>query len=283
MRHYLHHSGMLNVQTQRGCSHRCCYCTYPLIEGRTWRRRDTFEVAEEMADLHARGAKYVFVVDSVFNSSGEHVTAVCEALLARNVKLHWGCFLRPQGLNSDLMGLMRRAGLRHIEFGSDSFCDETLAAYDKHLSFDDILTSSEAARREQVEFCHFLVCGGPGETRKTLLKTFENSQRLEGAVILALAGMRIYPGTPLFAQAQRERLFPAGTTLLEPQYYMSPSLSEEEVFECLRNFSQRSPSWIVGDPSPAYQQMAARLRAKGVVGPLWSHFAAMQRLALGAF
>ena len=281
-RHYLQHSAMLNVQTQRGCSHRCCYCTYPLIEGRSWRRRDASDVAREMMDLQARGARYVFVVDSVFNSSREHVSAVCEALLARNVNLRWGCFLRPQGLDSELMSLMRRAGLRHIEFGSDSFCDETLAAYDKHLTFADILNSSEVALREKVEFCHFLVCGGPGETRETLCKTFENSRRLEGAVILALAGMRVYPGTGLFARAQREKLFPEGTQFLEPQYYLSPALSEEVLFECLREFSRRSPNWIVGEPSPAYQKMAARLRAKGVVGPLWSHFATMQRLGLGA-
>jgi radical SAM superfamily enzyme YgiQ (UPF0313 family) len=272
---------MLNVQTQRGCSHRCCYCTYPLIEGRTWRRRDPREVAEEMAGLQARGAKYVFVVDSAFNSSREHVTAVCEAVLERNVNLQWGCFLRPEGLSADLMALMRRAGLRHIEFGSDSFCDETLAAYDKRLTFDDILESSEVARREEVEFCHFLVCGGPGETHETLLKTFENSQKLEGAVILALVGMRVYPGTPLFARAIREKLFPPGTNFLEPRYYVSPSLSEEEVFESLRNFSQRSPNWIVGDPSPSYVKMAERLRTRGVVGPLWSYLAAMQRLGLG--
>lgn len=279
--HYLQHSGMLNVQTQRGCSHHCCYCTYPLIEGRTWRRRDATDVAEEMAELQSQGAKYVFIVDSVFNSSRTHAGAVCEAIISRGVELEWGCFLRPQGLTPELMSLMQRAGLRHIEFGSDSFCDEVLAAYDKRLTFDDIRQSSELARRAQVEFCHFLVCGGPGETPETLDKTFEQSRQLEGSVILALVGMRLYPNTPLYDQARREGAIDPATDYLQPCYYVSPQIKEEEAFERLREFSRRSPNWIVGDPSPAYLRMADRLRARGVVGPLWSYFAAMQRLAIG--
>ena len=174
--YYLRTSGVLNVQTQRGCGLRCCYCTYPLIEGRRHRRRPPELVAEEFAQLKRLGARYVFIVDSVFNSSARHVTEVCEALLRRNLKMSWGCFLRPQGLTADLVRLMARAGLSHIEFGSDSFCDEVLAAYQKDFVFDDILRSSELARQDHVDFCHFLICGGPGETEQTLRTSFQNSQ-----------------------------------------------------------------------------------------------------------
>ncbi|HYG33139.1 MAG TPA: cobalamin-dependent protein, partial [Clostridia bacterium] len=95
--HYLQNGGMLNLQTQRGCAHRCCYCTYPVIEGRQHRRRPPEAVAAEFEQLQRLGARYAFIVDSIFNSSVRHVTEICEALLQRNVKLPWGCFLRPQG------------------------------------------------------------------------------------------------------------------------------------------------------------------------------------------
>src|ERR1017187_5719121 len=64
---YLTASGMLNVQTQRGCEHACTYCAYPLIEGCLHPRRDPEAVATEFEQLQAIGAKYAFVVDSVFN------------------------------------------------------------------------------------------------------------------------------------------------------------------------------------------------------------------------
>ena len=126
--HYLKNSSMLNLQTQRGCAHACCYCTYPLIEGHALRKRPPDVVAEEMARLEAQGAKYVFIVDSVFNSSPGHVLQTCEAFTRRNLKIRWGCFMRPQGLTPALMEAMARAGLSHIEFGADSFCDAVLAA-----------------------------------------------------------------------------------------------------------------------------------------------------------
>jgi len=276
--HYLGTSGMLSLQTQRGCRHTCCYCTYPLIEGHTHRRRHPEAIADEVEHLQRLGAKYAFIVDSVFNSSVRHVTETCEAIIRRNASLRWGCFLRPQGLTPELMELMKRAGLGHIEFGSDSFCDEVLLSYAKRLSFDEIFHSSELARAAEIEHCHFLICGGPGETMDTLEVSFRNSQLLTGAVIMAVVGMRIYPGTSLAVRALREGCISQNIDLLSPAYYIAPGLTQDEVFERLRDYAHRSPNWIVGEPPPEFAGLVARLRSRGVVGPLWSYFAMLQRI-----
>ena len=276
--YYLRASGMMNVQTQRGCACHCCYCTYPLIEGQHHRHDSAEGVAGEFAQLQRLGAHYAFVVDSAFNSSNRHVTEICEAILRRNVKLSWACFLRPQGLTPELMKLMKRAGLAHIEFGSDSFCDEVLGTYQKGFTFDDILRSSELANGEHIDFCHFLISGGPGETRETLERGFQASLRLKNAVMMAVVGMRVYPGTPLFQKALAEGGIGRDTDLLRPTYYLAPGLSVDGVFDQLKDFARRAPNWIVGDPVPAYTSLIERLRKKGAVGPLWSYFSTIQRL-----
>jgi predicted amidohydrolase len=102
---------------------------------------------------------------------------------------------------------------------------------------------------------------------------------LTGSVIMAVVGMRIYPGTTLALRARREGRITSGSDLLKPAYYLSPELTEEAVFERLREFARRSPNWIVGDPAPEYANLVARLRRRGVVGPLWSYFAILQRIA----
>jgi radical SAM superfamily enzyme YgiQ (UPF0313 family) len=276
--YYLRASGMLNIQTQRGCACRCCYCTYPVIEGKHHRHHSAEAVAGEFEQLQRMGARYVFIVDSVFNSSKSHAAEICEAILRRNVKLSWGCFLRPQGLTPELMKLMKRAGLAHIEFGSDSFCDEVLAACQKGFTLDDILHSSELASHENMDYCHFLISGGPGETMETLRRGFEASLRLKNAVMMAVVGMRIYPGTPLFEQALAEGRVSRDTDLLAPAYYLAPGLSVDGVFARLQEFARLAPNWIVGDPGPAYTNLIERLRKKGVIGPLWSYFSTIQRL-----
>lgn len=276
--HYLRVSSMLNVQTQRGCPFECCYCTYPWLEGARQRRRDPEAVAEDFAAIARAGGRYAFVVDSVFNSSPAHVQETCEALLRRGLKLAWGCFLRPQGLTRDLMRLMARAGLRHIEFGTDSLCDRVLAAYGKHFTFADVLRADELARAEQVDCCHFLIAGGPGETAATLREGFANSRRLAHGIILALPGMRVYPGTPLHALARQGADCPADADLLEPWFYFSPELTPAEVSAALQAFARESPRWIVNEPGPEYATLAAKLRARGVVGPLWSYLALLRRV-----
>jgi radical SAM superfamily enzyme YgiQ (UPF0313 family) len=278
---YLEKSSMLNLQTQRGCALRCCYCTYPLLEGRKYRRRPAEAVVDEMESLHRRGARYVFIVDSVFNTSPAHVTGICEGLLRRGVRLQWCCFLRPQGLTGELMGLMARAGLKQVEFGADSFCDEVLEQYGKGLTFDDILRSSELAYQANVDYAHFVICGGPGETRETLRTSFANSRRFPNATIMARVGMRVYPGTPLFQRLVRERGQESLPDLLEPYYYISSAITEQEIFAELDDVARSMPNWIYKDPPETYYRMAERLRARGVVGPLWCYFAMMQRLGGG--
>lgn len=277
--HYLAANSTLNVQTQRGCGFHCCYCTYPILEGRTHLRRPAEVVAEEFAQAAAAGARFVFVVDSVFNSSPRHVREVCEALIRRKLRLSWGCFLRPQGLTAELVDLMRRAGLSHVEFGSDSFSDEVLQAYQKGLTFEDIRRSSQLARAAGLEVCHFVICGGPGETPATLEQSFQRSQDLDGAVVMAVVGMRVYPGTPLAERSAAEGRLSPQTDLLAPLYYVAAAFRDsDEVFDRVRAFSRSAPNWIVGEPSPAFNTMVARLRHRGVVGPLWSYAAMVQRL-----
>ncbi len=275
--YYLDKTRMLNVQTQRGCGLGCIYCTYPGIEGGQVRRRDPDMVAEEFSRLAQDGVNYVYVVDSVFNSSQEHVHAVCEALIKRGSPVEWGCFLRPKNLDPEIFRLMHRAGLRHAEFGSDSFEDSVLKAYGKDFTFQDILSATRAAETCEVAHCHFLICGGPGESAETLETTFRNSLMLEQAVIFGIVGMRVYPGTRLWRQlredpAWRER------DLLEPAYYITPDLEQSRIESMLQEFSERSPNWFVGDVPPAFGQLCDRLRQRGATGPLWDYLSVAARI-----
>lgn len=277
--HYLRATSMLNVQTQRGCAHACCYCTYPLIEGRHHRSRDAEAVAEEFAQLQAAGARYVFVVDAIFNSSPGHVTRICEALIRREIRMSWCCFIRPQGLTAELARLMARAGLAHAEIGSDSLSDVVLESYRKRFSFDDVQQSTQVLRAAGIECCHFLIFGGPGETTTTMDESFENSRHLGEVVVMPSVGMRIYPGTWLGELARGEGRIPNESDLLAPAYYLASGLSEPDVAARLRDYATRSSQWLLWTEQSGYQKTVERLRGRGIVAPLWSYFATIQRLS----
>jgi radical SAM superfamily enzyme YgiQ (UPF0313 family) len=193
--------------------------------------------------------------------------------------MQWGCFLRPQGLTAEQMDLMARAGLAHIEFGSDSLSDAVLAAYQKRVRFEDIRHSAELAARARVDQCHFLILGGPGETRETLEETLANSRQLPDSVFLPITGMRVYPGTALHQRAVAEGAITAETDLLEPYHYIAPGLSAEFIQRRLAEFLKTDPNWIIGEPPSSFHQLVQRLRQRGVAGPLWTYFAMLRRLA----
>jgi radical SAM superfamily enzyme YgiQ (UPF0313 family) len=272
-RWYVARSSMLSIQTQRGCPFTCCYCTYPVIEGKKARYRDPRAIASELMRAKKKGCGYFFIVDSVFNTSASHVARFCEEIISCKLNVSWGCFLRPHGLSQSLFGLMARAGCRHIEFGSDSFCDSVLRAYGKHFTFEDIRRASELAVGSGIHCAHFLIIGGPGESEKTMLTSFENSKKLTRTVIFPFVGMRIYPETKLYGIALEEGMLPRKAGLLRPRFYVTPDMSRRAISSLLQRFRGQRPNWIIGDIPASLLQVMNGLRQRGVKGPLWEFLA----------
>jgi len=271
---------LIGVQTQRGCPLKCCYCPYPLVEGRRSRFRSGAEVADEMARLAALGVRYTFIVDSVFNTSEKHVVEVCEALIARKLNMEWECFLRPRGITREHLALMRAAGMRHIEFGSDSFSDPVLEAYGKSFTYDDIRRVSLDAHALGLRHGHFLIFGGPGETPETVDETLRRSAELPGAFYFATIGMRIYPGTSLWEQAGPAKTGePPENFLATPRFYLEPPLTTQNLYAKLSKFRENAHNWVVGDPTPAFIVTMEKLRRRGIRGPLWEYIEVLQRYA----
>lgn len=268
---YLAQSSVLNIQSQRGCAFTCCYCTYPVIEGTRFRFREPGLVVDEMEQAKMAGAHYVFFVDSVFNTSTDHVAAICKEILSRDLRMHWSCFLRPQGLTRELMQLMGDAGLQHIEFGTDSLCDSVLQSYGKQFTFDDIYQASALARACRIWHSHFLIIGGPGETAATIEEGFVNSLRLRKTVMFPFVGMRLYPQTSLYERALREKVVTPDTNLLKPFFYLAPELTLPQITAHMNSCSARSRSWIYGELPDQFIAVSQKLRQRGVEGPLWEY------------
>ncbi|MGA3015429.1 MAG: radical SAM protein, partial [Bacteroidales bacterium] len=121
---YWRMSGMLNVQTKRGCPHHCIYCTYPLIEGRKVRTLDADKIVETLSELYfKKQIDYVFFTDSVFNINDPFNAELAEKILKKGLKIKWGAYFSPHGLTKEMLQLYSAAGLTHIEFGTESLSD----------------------------------------------------------------------------------------------------------------------------------------------------------------
>ena len=265
---YREKSGMINLQTKRGCPHACIYCSYPSLEGAHYRCRDSKSVVDDLERLKAvHGVERVFFTDSVFNDSDGHYLEVVEELIRRDLSLRWCCYMRPEGVGRREIALMKRAGLYAVELGTDAASDTTLLALGKGFTFADALEANRACVAERLPCAHFVMFGGPGETMATVTEGLRNLDQLEHTVVFAFSGIRILPGTPLLARAVRDRVLAEGASLRDSVYYMSPDVDAEAmndiIFTAFRGRRDR-----IFPPSEGQKRLSIMYRF-GYRGLLW--------------
>jgi len=267
VKYYWQKSGMINIQTKRGCPYNCIYCTYPLIEGHQVRTLDPDRILHTLRDLYYHhNVDYYFFTDSVFNISNNFNTELAEKIIKSNMKLKWGAYFSPHKLTKDLLQLFSRAGLTHIEFGTESLSDSTLRNYGKHFDVDEVVRVSQYCNDARVYFCHFMIIGGYGETDQTVDESFENSKRIENTVFFPYVGMRIYRGTKLHELSIAEGLLTPDETIIEPVYYISKAVN----YETLRVRAEKTGRrWVFADEDVATAMN--RMRSRNRKGSLWHH------------
>ncbi len=266
---YLKNGGMLNLQTKRGCSLNCIYCTYPHIEGAAQRLIDPAEVADTARWLQAAGAKYFFITDSTFNTDYAHTLNVAQAFKNAGVSIPWGAFFTPTRMPDGYFGMLRDAGLTHVEFGTESLSDPVLASYRKPYQRRHVFAAHQSAIDAGLHVAHYFLLGGPGETVDSLEETLSGIQNLDKSVFFFFCGMRVYPHTKLYDIAVAQGQINRSQSLLEPVFYHSPAIGTAEIIRMVKERAEGRPNWIIGSGGETTAGVVSRMHRRGHTGPLW--------------
>lgn len=267
--------GMGNIQSKRGCKSGCIYCTYPLIEGNAVRCRSPKNVVDEMEFLEKKqGAAYVYFVDSVFNYPIDHALEICKEITGRKLKLRWSCYINPAHVTRELISAMKKAHCAGVEVGTDTASDKMLKNMRKGFTKREIRQCSDMCREQGLDFCHFLLLGGPGEDRHTLDETVDLMDEINPTSVIASTGIRLYPRTKLFEIASAEGMIIGdgfSTDLLRPKFYISPLLEGEELINIIEEYAADRPYWVLPstDKNMPNKTVNWILRSLNIRGPLW--------------
>jgi radical SAM superfamily enzyme YgiQ (UPF0313 family) len=267
--YYVKHGGMLNLQSKRGCSLNCIYCTYPHVEGAAQRLIDPAEVADTALWLQAAGAKYFFITDSTFNTDYAHTLNVAQAFTNAGVSIPWGAFFTPTRMPDGYFRSLRDAGLTHVEFGTESLSNPVLASYRKPYQSRHVFAAHQSAIDAGLHVAHYFLLGGPGENPGTLEETLCGIRKLEKSVFFFFCGMRIYPYTKLYDIAVEEGQITRSQSLLEPVYYHSPAIGTAEIVRVVKERAEGHPNWIIGSGGEKTAGIVSRMHKRGRTGPLW--------------
>jgi radical SAM superfamily enzyme YgiQ (UPF0313 family) len=274
---YLEEGGMGNIQTKRGCPFSCIYCTYPILEGKKVRLRKVEEVAEEIHHLVEEGVDYLYFVDDIFNYPPSYAEALCRKIVQRKFDVKWSAFVNPGFLNETLLRWMKEAGCVAIEFGTDSGSPRMLESYKKSFTQEETIQSSKICSKLMIPHCHYLLFGGPGEDETTIEESFQLMDQLDPTAVIAMLGIRIYPGTEMEQISLSQGVIPQDSNLIYPHFYISPTF-EGRLTKMVQEKALARKRWIVpGLEINISQNLIEQIRRFRIRGPLWEMVGRMKR------
>ena len=201
------------VQTRRGCSMGCSYCSTGMIEGTILRKRPVATVVDWLRRLNERGVRRFYFVDNTFNMPPSYAMDLCNEIAKARLSLDWRCIIYPLHLGDSLVAAMAGAGCSEVALGFESADDEVLKRMNKRYRGADVAEASSLLRRHGIRRMGFLMLGVPGETAQSARESLEFADSLDFDLLKVTVGVRIYPGTALRDEAigRKRRPFSSGT------------------------------------------------------------------------
>jgi radical SAM superfamily enzyme YgiQ (UPF0313 family) len=152
-----------------------------------------------------------------------------------------------------------------------------LENYKKSFTQEDITQSSNLCSKLNINHCHYLLFGGPGEDEGTIEESFRLMDQLNPTAIIAMLGIRIYPGTEMEQISLSQRVIDRGSNLIYPYFYISPILAGR-LEEIVKEKALMRNRWIVpGLEINITQNLMEQIRKFRVRGPLWELVGRMKR------
>src|SRR5215471_17059606 len=119
------------VETSRGCTFDCSFCSIIEMRGRNFHRFPIQQVIEDIADARRRGTRVIFIVDDNITLDIARFKALCQAIIDAGLT---DIDYMVQGMTAPiathgerLAPLMRKAGFRYVFLGIENILDEDLA------------------------------------------------------------------------------------------------------------------------------------------------------------
>lgn len=277
LRAYRSQMSTIPVQTKLGCQFQCVYCTYPKIEGGSYRLFDPDSVAESVLRLTASDLYDIEFVDNIFNAPHDHALHLCDSLIRAGCKGRFQSLeLNPAYFSHELLCAMERAGFVGIGLTVESASDPVLQGLRKGFTARDVFRAAEIVRDHRLPCVWIFMLGGPGETEQTVTETLRFAERNIASRDAAFfnIGIRIYPGTELESIARRQGILTVPhEKMLEPVFYVSPSVDADWISSQVRNSLNSHMNFMSVDTfSVPYLPLVNKVAySVGIRPPLWRY------------
>jgi anaerobic magnesium-protoporphyrin IX monomethyl ester cyclase len=230
------------VETSRGCTYDCSFCSIIEMRGRNFHVYPIERVLADIADARRRGARSIFLVDDNITLDVRRFESLCHAIIDagfNDVEYFVQAMTSPLAqYGGTLAPLMRRARFRYVFLGIENVLEDDLAflkARAKNARRDHGRTTGNATV-EAIEHLHRhklfvvggLIVGNPNDTRESIEANLAFARRYVDWPYIQHPTP--YPGTPMTREFQERGLVVDedvahydGTTAVVRTEHLSPS------------------------------------------------------------
>ena len=206
------------VETSRGCTFDCSFCSIIAMRGRNFHGYSFERVLADVRDARARGARAIFFVDDNLTLDVQRFEALCRALVEAGLNdveyLVQAMTSAIAQAGETLAPLMRRAGFRYVFLGIENVLDEDLgflraAAKNRRRengrpAGNATLAAVEHVRRNGMWVVGGMIVGNPGDTREAIEANLEFARRHVDWPYIQHPTP--YPATPMTAELRARGL-----------------------------------------------------------------------------
>jgi radical SAM superfamily enzyme YgiQ (UPF0313 family) len=200
----------LPLLTSRGCPFSCSFCTQQVLR-HPWRAHSVDYLAPLIRELVARyRVDRVFFLDNNISVEPERFRRLVELLAADDIAWDAVNGYRADGLTTETLALMRRAGNAKVTVSAESGDPEVLASIvHKRLDLKAVVRVARTCRDLDLPSQIHYVIGLPGETRAQINNTLEFATMLHeelGAYPLIQHAIP-FRGTALYRECEARSWF----------------------------------------------------------------------------
>jgi anaerobic magnesium-protoporphyrin IX monomethyl ester cyclase len=167
------------VETSRGCTFDCSFCSIIEMRGRNFHRFSIERVIADIGDARARGARAIFLVDDNITIDVPRFETLCRAIAAAGFNdvdyLVQGMTSSIAAHGETLAPLMKAAGIRYVFLGIENVLAEDLVFLkasaknrQRGQGGNASVTAVELLHRHGMLVVGGLIIGNPDDTREAI-------------------------------------------------------------------------------------------------------------------
>jgi anaerobic magnesium-protoporphyrin IX monomethyl ester cyclase len=190
----------LPILATRGCPYSCFkYCVYPLQQGRKVRQRSPKKIADEMEYWKNNMNIEMFIFrDPVFSINKKHTLEFAEELINRKLNLKFIIETHLRILDTELISILKRAGLKGVKVGVESADEQALTDIDRFtIKKDAQYEKIRELEQNKIQVSAMYILGFPSDTETSMSNTINYAKKLN-TTYAQFSVWTPYPGTPIF-------------------------------------------------------------------------------------